>query len=67
MLVLSRRLGERVLIGEDIIVEVVEVRGNRVRLAFSAPDYVTIAREELLPLLAAESEPPQKRPLGACA
>jgi carbon storage regulator CsrA len=48
MLVLSRRPGEQVVIGNGITLTVVEVRGDRVRLAFDAPDQVRILRAELL-------------------
>ena len=48
MLVLSRKIGEKVVIGGDISVTVVEVKGNRVRLAFDAPDRVRVLRSELL-------------------
>lgn len=47
MLVLSRNLGEGIFIGEDVIIRVVEVRGNKVRLGIEAPKSVTILREEL--------------------
>ena len=47
MLVLSRKPGEKVVIGNSITLAVVEVRGNRVRLAFDAPDQVRILRAEL--------------------
>ena len=47
MLILSRKPGEKVVIGDNIIVTVVEVNGNRVRLAFDAPDDVRILRGEL--------------------
>jgi carbon storage regulator len=47
MLVLSRKLGEKVVIGGDVTVTMVEVKGNRVRLAFDAPDLVRILRAEL--------------------
>ena len=47
MLVLSRKPGEQVVIGNGITLTVVEVRGNRVRLAFDAPDQVRILRAEL--------------------
>ena len=57
MLVLSRKKGERILIGEDVILEVLEVRGGRIRIGISAPDYIAIARTELLPVL---SERPAK-------
>jgi carbon storage regulator len=47
MLALTRKPGEKVVIGGDITVMVVETRGNRVRLAFDAPDQVCILRGEL--------------------
>jgi carbon storage regulator len=47
MLVLSRKPGETVVIGGGIKVTVVEVKGNRVRLAVEAPDQVRILRAEL--------------------
>jgi carbon storage regulator len=47
MLVLSRKPGEKVVIGNSITLTVVEVRGKRVRLAFDAPDQVRILRAEL--------------------
>jgi carbon storage regulator len=47
MLVLSRKSGERVLVGEDIEVVVLEVEGDRVKLGFTAPRYVPIFRAEI--------------------
>jgi carbon storage regulator len=47
MLVLSRKPGERVAIGNEIYVTVIEVRGNRVRLGFTGPAEVPIHREEV--------------------
>ena len=47
MLVLSRKPGEQVVIGDGITLTVVEVRGGRVRLAFDAPAQVGIRRAEL--------------------
>lgn len=52
MLVLSRKPGEKIVIGGNITITVVEVKGNRVRLAFKAPDEVCIMRSELI-----ESDP----------
>ena len=37
MLVLSRKPGERIVIGEDIMITIVDVRGDRVRLGFQCP------------------------------
>ena len=48
MLVLSRKVSERIHIGNDIFVEVRRVAGNRVTLAISAPKNVRILRGELL-------------------
>ena len=47
MLVLSRKSGERVLVGDDIEVVVLEVEGERVKLGFTAPRYVPICRAEI--------------------
>jgi carbon storage regulator len=47
MLVLSRKLGERIVIGEEIILTVIEVRRDRIRLGVSAPPAVPIDREEV--------------------
>ena len=49
MLVLSRKEGEEVVIGDNIRLTVVAIRGNRVRLGFTAPPDVAIRREELCP------------------
>lgn len=48
MLVLSRKLGESVVIGTDVELKIVEVKGNRVRIAISAPEDCRILRSELL-------------------
>jgi carbon storage regulator len=47
MLVLSRRQGETIVVGNSVTVTVLEVRGNRVRLGFNAPMEVPIHREEV--------------------
>jgi carbon storage regulator CsrA len=47
MLVLSRKPGEALVIGGDITVTVVEIKGNRVKVAIDAPDSTRIARGEL--------------------
>jgi carbon storage regulator len=47
MLVLSRKVGERVVIAGGIVVQVLEVSGQRIRLGVEAPPEVTIWREEL--------------------
>jgi len=47
MLVLSRKPGEKVLIGDSITLTVVSINGNRVRLGIEAPGDVSILRSEL--------------------
>jgi carbon storage regulator len=47
MLVLSRKLGEKIRIGNEIEVEVLSVRGSRVRLGFTCPIEIPIRRSEL--------------------
>ena len=47
MLILTRRQGESVMIGEGVVVTVLEVRGNQVRLGIEAPKDVQVHREEI--------------------
>jgi carbon storage regulator len=49
MLVLSRKAHETVLIGNDMMVTVLSVRGKAVRLGITAPASVTVLRQELAP------------------
>jgi carbon storage regulator len=56
MLTISRRAGERILIGDDIVVEVVEVSGGNVRLGITAPKELRIYREELWERVKQENE-----------
>lgn len=48
MLVLTRRINERIVIGDDVTVTVLEVRGDQVRLGIEAPRDVKVFREEVL-------------------
>jgi carbon storage regulator len=48
MLVLSRKIGESILIGENVVVTVREMRGGRIRLAIEAPQEVLVLRNELI-------------------
>lgn len=50
-LVLSRRPGEAVVIGADVVVRVIEIRGNQVRIAIDAPPNVSVRRDELAPMV----------------
>ena len=58
MLVLTRRNGESILIGDEITLHVLQVRGNQVRIGIDAPDDVLILREEIY-------EPPEDEDAAA--
>lgn len=47
MLVLSRKIGERIRIGDDVTLTVVRIQGDKVRLGIEAPEEVAIHREEV--------------------
>ena len=47
MLIVSRHVGEKVVIGEDVVVEVLEISGNTVRIGIKAPRSVPVYREEI--------------------
>jgi carbon storage regulator len=47
MLILTRRIGERILIGDDVEITVLGVRGSQVRLGIQAPPHVSVHREEI--------------------
>lgn len=47
MLVLSRREGQSIMIGNDIVVTVIEIRGEHVRIGIDAPRSITVHREEV--------------------
>ena len=47
MLILTRKVGESVLIGDDISITVLSVRGNQVKLGVQAPKEVSVHREEI--------------------
>jgi carbon storage regulator len=57
MLILRRKVGERVIIAHQIEVSILAVEGQRVKIGIHAPDGVTIVREELL----RPPSPPQHR------
>ena len=57
MLVLTRKVGERIHIGEGIVVTVVRIQGDKVRIGVEAPTDVAIHREEVYRRVQAGSRP----------
>lgn len=47
MLVLSRKKNESIMIGDDIVITVVEIRGDKIRLGIQAPQIVPVHRKEV--------------------
>ncbi|MDP6986722.1 MAG: carbon storage regulator CsrA [Phycisphaerales bacterium] len=70
MLVLSRRRDESIVIGEDIQITVVDIRGDKVRIGIEAPTAICVHRKELREAIRRENEqatamqelPPVRRP-----
>jgi carbon storage regulator len=56
MLILTRRVGETVVIGNDVDVTVLGVKGNQVRLGVKAPREVTVHREEIFERICREHD-----------
>jgi carbon storage regulator len=56
MLMMTRRAGQKIVVGDDITIEVVEVAGNTVRIGVNAPRSVPVYREEIWTAVRAENE-----------
>ena len=56
MLILSRKTNEKIMIGEDISVSIIEVRGDQVRIGVDAPKTVKVFRQEVFDAIKAENK-----------
>jgi carbon storage regulator len=59
MLILTRKLGEVIRVGDTVVVRVLEVKGNQVRIGIEAPAEVRIYREEVYRAIRRENESAQ--------
>jgi carbon storage regulator len=57
MLILTRRVGETVMIGDDVTITVLGVKGNQVRVGINAPKNVAVHREEIYERIKREQQP----------
>ncbi|MCC5811558.1 MAG: carbon storage regulator CsrA [Ectothiorhodospiraceae bacterium] len=57
MLILTRRVGETLMIGDEVTVTVLGVKGNQVRIGVNAPKNVSVHREEIYERIRREKEP----------
>lgn len=62
MLVLSRKKDEAIVINGDVVITVVEVRGDRVKLGIAAPRDVPVHREEVFAAIQAQATPSPSAP-----
>jgi len=62
MLVVSRKVDEKIIIGDDITVMIVSIRGDKVRIGIEAPKQVPVHREEVYKAIHAEKTDSQKLP-----
>ncbi len=56
MLILTRKSGEGIRIGDSITIKVIEIRGNQVRLGVEAPKNIVVHRDEIYTLIRQENE-----------
>jgi carbon storage regulator len=56
MLILSRKINEKIMIGEDISVSIIEIRGDQVRIGVDAPKVVKVFRQEVFDAIRAENK-----------
>jgi len=56
MLILSRKVDEKIIIGDDIKISIIEIRGDQVRIGIDAPKKVKVYRQEVYDAIKAENK-----------
>ena len=56
MLILSRKINEKIMIGDDISVSIIDIRGDQVRIGVDAPKSVKVFRQEVFDAIRAENK-----------
>ncbi|MDR0465145.1 MAG: carbon storage regulator CsrA [Treponema sp.] len=60
MLILSRKINEKVIINDDITISIIEIRGDQVRIGIDAPKKVKVFRQEVYDAIKAENKAASK-------
>ncbi len=56
MLILSRKVNEKIMIGNDVSISIIEIRGDQVRIGVDAPKHVKVFRREVFDAIEAENK-----------
>lgn len=62
MLILTRRIGETLMVGDDVTVTVLGVKGNQVRIGVNAPKHIAVHREEIYQRIQREKDSQPQAP-----
>lgn len=64
MLILSRKMNEKIMIGEDVSITIIEIRGDQVKIGVEAPKTVKVFRQEVYEAIQSENRAAAKMPVN---